>query len=129
MKLLLFAAVAAVAASSASGEDGGKRVLALLDNLAIKETHSIFFKSLTDRGFTVTYKVADDPSIVLKKYGSYLYDHLVLFSPSVEEFGGSLSVDGVTEFQLAAQRLTAEERFNEGLEIVLAGLERRFFAG
>merc|ERR1711899_553639 len=49
-------------------------------------------------GFTLTYKVADDPSIVLKKYGSYLYEHLILFSPSVEEFGGALNVEGITEF-------------------------------
>merc|ERR1712020_489305 len=74
------------------------RVLVLLDNLAIKDTHTIFFKNLNSLGFTLTYKVADDPSIVLKKYGSYLYEHLILFSPSVEEFGGSLNVEGVTEF-------------------------------
>jgi len=74
------------------------RALVLLDNLAIKESHSIFFKTLTDLGFSLTYKTADDPSIVLKKYGSYLFDHLILFSPSVEEFGGDLKVEGVTEF-------------------------------
>ena len=74
------------------------RALVLLDNLAIKESHSIFFKTLTDLGFSLTYKAADDPSIVLKKYGSYLFDHLILFSPSVEEFGGDLKVEGVTEF-------------------------------
>jgi len=74
------------------------RVLVLSDNLSIRESHSNFFKMLTDMGFTLTHKSADDSSIVLKKYGSYLYDHLILFSPSVEEFGGSLSVEGVTEF-------------------------------
>merc|ERR1712020_430724 len=74
------------------------RVLVLLDNLAIKDTHTIFFKNLNSLGFTLTYKVADDPSIVLKKYGSYLYEHLILFSPSVEEFGGALNVEGITEF-------------------------------
>jgi len=74
------------------------RTLVLLDNLAIKESHSTFFKILTDLGFSLTYKTADDPSIVLKKYGSYLFDHLILFSPSVEEFGGDLKVEGVTEF-------------------------------
>merc|ERR1711935_581435 len=74
------------------------RVLVLLDNLAIKESHSTFFKILSDMGFSLTYKTADDSSIVLKKYGAFLYDHLVLFAPSVEEFGGSLNVEGVTEF-------------------------------
>ena len=58
----------------------------------------MFFKSLTDMGFKLTFKSADDSSINLKKYGSFLYDHLVLFSPTVEEFGGSLNVEGITEF-------------------------------
>ena len=71
------------------------RVLVLLDNFAIKESHSTFFKSLTDMGFSLTYKTADDPSIVLKKYGAFLFDHLILFSPSVEEFGGDLKVEGM----------------------------------
>merc|ERR1712241_124361 len=74
------------------------KVLVLLDNLAIKESHSTFFKILSDQGFSLTYKTADDPSIVLKKYGAFLFDHVVLFAPSVEEFGGSLNVEGVTEF-------------------------------
>merc|ERR1711934_1217683 len=74
------------------------RALVLLDNLAIKESHSIFFKTLTDLGFSLTYKTADDPSIVLKKYGAFLFDHLILFSPSVEEFGGDLKVEGVADF-------------------------------
>lgn len=72
--------------------------LVLLDNLAIRETHSIFFKSLQERGYKLTYKLADDASLVLSKYGEFLYKHLILFAPSVEEFGGSLSVEAITDF-------------------------------
>nr|CAG4641666.1 EOG090X05EE [Eurycercus lamellatus] len=75
-----------------------KETLVLLDNLAIRETHSIFFKSLTDRGFLLTYKTADDSNLVLSKYGQYLFQNLVIFSPSVEEFGGTLSVEAITKF-------------------------------
>merc|ERR1711894_385654 len=74
------------------------RALVLLDNLITKETHSLYFRGLVAEGFVLTFKVADDASITLKKYGSYLYDHLILFSPTVEEFGGDLKVEGVTEF-------------------------------
>lgn len=81
-----------------SADSEGKRILALLDNLVIKETHSIYFNYLTDQGFRLTFKVADDSSLLLKKYGAYLYDHIILFSPTVEEFGGYLSVEGITEF-------------------------------
>lgn len=70
----------------------------LLDNLAIRETHSIFFKSLQDRGFQLTYRSADDPTLTLVKYGAHLYKNLILFSPSVEEFGGNVNVQAITDF-------------------------------
>lgn len=77
---------------------GAGDILVLLDNLAIRETHSVFFKSLQDRGFHLTFKTADDPGLSLMKYGEYLFQHLILFSPSVEEFGGSLNVQSITDF-------------------------------
>ncbi|XP_017880054.1 dolichyl-diphosphooligosaccharide--protein glycosyltransferase 48 kDa subunit [Ceratina calcarata] len=76
----------------------GGPTLVLLDNLAIKETHSIFFKSLQDTGYTLTFKLADDANLQLSKYGEYLYQHLIIFAPSVEEFGGTLSVEMITDF-------------------------------
>ncbi|XP_054728152.1 dolichyl-diphosphooligosaccharide--protein glycosyltransferase 48 kDa subunit [Anastrepha obliqua] len=72
--------------------------LVLLDNLAIRETHSIFFKSLQERGFKLVYKLADDSGLVLSRYGEYLYKNVIIFAPSVEEFGGELSVEKLTEF-------------------------------
>jgi len=53
---------------------------------------------LVESGFDLTYKVADDSSLHIKKYGQYLYDHIIVFSPSVEEFGGDLSAEAITEF-------------------------------
>ncbi|KAF6721871.1 Dolichyl-diphosphooligosaccharide--protein glycosyltransferase 48 kDa subunit [Oryzias melastigma] len=74
------------------------KTLVLLDNLNIRDTHSVFFRSLADRGFDLTFKTADDPSLSLIKYGQFLYDHLILFSPSVEDFGGSINVETITSF-------------------------------
>jgi oligosaccharyltransferase complex subunit beta len=74
------------------------RILVLVDNLNTRETHSIFFKSLTERGHKLTFKSADDASLSLIKYGEFLYEHLVLFCPSVEEFGGSISVAEIVRF-------------------------------
>ncbi|XP_058125793.1 dolichyl-diphosphooligosaccharide--protein glycosyltransferase 48 kDa subunit [Anopheles ziemanni] len=85
-----------LAPAAAVAEPG--ETLVLLDNLAIRETHSLFFKSLQERGYKLTYKLADDSSLVLSKYGEFLYRHLIVFAPSVEEFGGSLSVEAITEF-------------------------------
>lgn len=72
--------------------------LVLLDNLAIRETHSIFFKTLQERGFKLTFKLADDAGLIIAKYGEYLYKNLIIFAPSVEEFGGDLSVEKLTQF-------------------------------
>nr|XP_032818171.1 dolichyl-diphosphooligosaccharide--protein glycosyltransferase 48 kDa subunit [Petromyzon marinus] len=83
---------------SASLVHGGGKTLVLLDNHAIKDTHSVFLSSLADRGFELTYKTADDPSLSLIKYGEFLYDHLIIFSPSVEDFGGNINVETITSF-------------------------------
>lgn len=46
----------------------------------------------------MTFKSADDPSLVLSKYGKYFYENLIIFSPTVQEFGGSLNIDTITQF-------------------------------
>ena len=53
---------------------------------------------LSDRGFELTFKLADDTSLSLIKYGEFLYDHLIIFAPSVESFGGQLDVSTITGF-------------------------------
>ncbi|XP_070561467.1 dolichyl-diphosphooligosaccharide--protein glycosyltransferase 48 kDa subunit-like [Ptychodera flava] len=78
--------------------NGAGNTLVLLDNMAMKETHSIFFKSLADRGYELTFKTADDSSLKLVSYGEFLYEHLVIFSPSVYEFGGNIDVAAITNF-------------------------------
>lgn len=72
--------------------------LVLLDHLSLKESHSIFFKSLQDRGFDLTFRLADDATLSLTKYGNPIYKNLILFSPSVEEFGGNINTKAITEF-------------------------------
>lgn len=58
---------------------------------------SIFF-CRPENGYKLTYKLADDANLVLSKYGVDLYKNLVVFAPSVEEFGGDISVDEITKF-------------------------------
>ncbi|MCO5566335.1 hypothetical protein L7F22_020012 [Adiantum nelumboides] len=61
------------------------RILVLLDDLALKSSHSSFFSSsLSDRGYFLDYKLASDPSLALKKFGEYYFDGLIIFSPSTE---------------------------------------------
>ncbi|XP_073286718.1 dolichyl-diphosphooligosaccharide--protein glycosyltransferase 48 kDa subunit-like [Primulina huaijiensis] len=82
--------------SPESPTDG--RILVLLDDFALKSSHSLFFKSLQTRGFDLDFKLADDPQIALQRYGKYLYDGLILFSPTVDRFGGSIDTASILEF-------------------------------
>ncbi|CAD5122423.1 DgyrCDS10851 [Dimorphilus gyrociliatus] len=58
----------------------------------------MFFRSLRERDYEMTFKTADDSTLALVKYGEYLYDNLIIFSPSVQEFGGSIDVAAITSF-------------------------------
>ncbi|KAL6348065.1 hypothetical protein AAG906_037794 [Vitis piasezkii] len=75
-----------------------RRILVLLDDVSLKSSHSLFFKSLQSRGFELDFKLADDPKISLQRYGQYLYDGLILFSPTIERFGGSVDLAAILDF-------------------------------
>ncbi|KAG6529183.1 hypothetical protein ZIOFF_011379 [Zingiber officinale] len=75
-----------------------RRLLVLVDDLAIRSSHSLYFSTLQSRGYDLDFKLADDPSLALSRYGQYLYDGLLLFSPSVQRFGGSLDLAGILDF-------------------------------
>jgi len=85
--------LAYVSCLAADGKPFGKSVLVVLDDLKTKQTHSIFFNSLTDRGYKLTYVPAEE-SLELKKYGEWNYDNIILFAPEAEE----LPVAEVLEF-------------------------------
>ncbi len=75
-----------------------KKTLVLLENLSIKDTHSVFFGDLKARGYQLTFKMADDSNLALSKYGEYLYNNVIIFAPSVEEFGGTIDLNAITDF-------------------------------
>ncbi|KAL9400915.1 hypothetical protein Peur_004764 [Populus x canadensis] len=81
------------------------RLLVLLDDLSLKSSHSIFFNSLKSHGFDLDFKLPDDPKLALQHYGQYLYDDLILFSPSIERFGGALDLALAMNMGLILMRL------------------------
>ncbi|KAM3213240.1 hypothetical protein ACQJBY_065941 [Aegilops geniculata] len=100
--LLLLASAALLAVASlgdASGEGPrGRKLLVLVDDLAVRSSHSAFFGSLQAHGLDLEFRLADDPKLSLHRYGQYLYDGLVLFAPSTPRFGGSVDQNAVLEF-------------------------------
>lgn len=96
-KVLFLCIFGLVAIVCAEDEAVGKRVLAIIGSSDIKYTHSIFFKSLEERGYSLDYAVPTNTSVSLRKFGEWKYDNLILFAPSVEEFEG-ISESDVVEF-------------------------------
>lgn len=92
----LLAILVAVVAVTSDDAGPGKKVLVVLEDSTIKGTHSIFFKSLTDSGYTLDFRTTNEKA-ALKKYGEWNYDNLILFSPSSATFAGITSLD-VIEF-------------------------------
>ncbi|KAL2905608.1 Dolichyl-diphosphooligosaccharide--protein glycosyltransferase 48 kDa subunit [Bienertia sinuspersici] len=76
-----------------------RRILVIFDDASLKSSHSIFFNSLQSRGYNLDFKLSDDRNIALQRYGRYLYDSLILFSPSADSIGdGSLKLKDVMDF-------------------------------
>jgi oligosaccharyltransferase complex subunit beta len=94
----LFAAALLLIAVAAAAGPTKNRVLVLLESPALKQSHSVYLKSLEDRGFQVTLKRADDSNLALIKFGEFVYDHLVIFAPGVQDFGGSINVAEISNF-------------------------------
>ncbi|KNA21582.1 hypothetical protein SOVF_041860 [Spinacia oleracea] len=61
-----------------------RRILVLLDDFAIKSSHSLFFDSLRSRGYQLEFKLADDSQLALQRYGQFLYDGLIIFAPYID---------------------------------------------
>lgn len=70
------------------------------------------FSIQTDRGFKLTYKLADDSGLLLSRYGEYLFKNVIIFAPSVEEFGGDISVERLAQF------------VDDGGNVLVAGSEK-----
>ena len=59
------------------------KVLVLLENLAIRNTHSEYFQSLTEAGNSLDFRLAESKGLRLREWDDWLYDKLIIFAPSV----------------------------------------------
>jgi len=74
------------------------RTLVLYDDVKVRQTHSIFLSSLQARGHTLTFAHVNDEEVKLQKYGEYLFENLVLFSPSAEDLPAGVSHEEIVAF-------------------------------
>ena len=95
---MAFAAVLLVLVAFVVSASAKQRTLVLLENDSMKVSHSTFFDDLRQRGHHLVFKLADDSGLSLSKYGEFQYENLIIFAPSVEEFGGNVDVQAITDF-------------------------------
>lgn len=81
LPLLLVLLAAALLCSNVADAAENKRVLALIGTSSIKDSHSQFFSSLKEAGFSVDIKSAKDKDLTLKDFDTFLYDSLIIFAP------------------------------------------------
>ena len=60
-----------------------QRVLVLVEDLGLASSHSHFFQQLSDKGYQLDIKSAEDKSLRLRDWDSWSYDKLVLFASSI----------------------------------------------
>jgi len=79
----------------------GKKTLVLVDDLSIATSHSLFFNSLKERGYVLDIQKADD-RVSFQKWGTFLYDNLILFAPNSRDLSfdseNSNKVNSILEF-------------------------------
>jgi len=137
------------------GVVGGKRTLVLLENLSEKSSYSLFFQiitghlfniirlnlllyfhfiyitidSLKDIGHELNFFQIDDPNLVLKSFGEYLYDDIILFS-STDNFS-SITIGSILDFINDGNNLifATNENIGDGLRLFAEGIGIDFETG
>jgi oligosaccharyltransferase complex subunit beta len=112
MRSLLFIALALfglISGSAFAQENVHKtKVLVVLDSLAIRDTHSLFFSDLEKEGYNLDFKLLNYEPFKLQEFGEYNYDQLILFCTSVTD-PKLLKNEKILEF------------FDSGRNILIAG--------
>ena len=62
-----------------------KKTLVLLDDWHNVETNSLFWKQITDMGYDIDFKMANDKEIKLTNFGDYIYDNIIFFAPTYSD--------------------------------------------
>jgi len=77
-KSILSLAICWLALYIGTASAANEKVLVLLDNLAMQETHSKFLANINPKSFDVTIGTISTKSINLKEWDSWLFDKLVI---------------------------------------------------
>lgn len=74
------------------------RTLVLLDDNAIRSTHSNFFDDLAANGHQLSFVNVKEEMVDLKEHDNWLVDNVVVFAPSAEDLGTRTRVTDLVDF-------------------------------
>jgi oligosaccharyltransferase complex subunit beta len=76
----------------------GKRTLVMLDDFSTKYSHSMFFGQLEKAGYELSYVIAGEENFLIESYGSWLYDHIIVFVVTTEQFNQFVDAETLVRF-------------------------------
>lgn len=104
----------------------GKQILAVLDSLKIKTSHSRFFKHLEEKGYSIDYVVVNEKAN-FSTFGEWNYDHLILFAPTAKDLAG-IQPQEVLDFIDAGRNvlITGESNLGEPIRTIASDCNIEF---
>lgn len=63
----------------------------------MRQSHSLYFDLLNSRGHTLSFFHAKSAELTLKNFGEYLFDNIIFFAPSTEDFH-TINFDDISQF-------------------------------
>ena len=96
-----------------------QKVLVLVQDLSIANTHSRYFQQLSDDGYKLEIRAAEDKSLRLKDWDSWSYDQLVIFASGIQgacpapatECVQLLTIPGCEHCSFRAQQMCVSSHF------------------
>ncbi|KAG9297535.1 hypothetical protein G9A89_001475 [Geosiphon pyriformis] len=95
---LLVFLVAVVSLKINAKSTTGERVLVLLEKESDESLYSLFFKSLIDRHYTLSFKTPSDSKVDLFSFDERAYDHIINFAPGTKISNSKLNSAALINF-------------------------------
>ena len=76
-----------------------KKTLVLLDDWHNVEINSIFWNQISEMGYEIDFRMANDKDIKLTNYGEYIYENIVFFAPTYSDSSkNEITIENLLKF-------------------------------
>ena len=76
-----------------------KKTLVLLDDWHNVEINSLFWGQISQMGYEIEFKMANDRDIKLTNYGEYIYENIIFFAPTYSDSNkNEITIENLLKF-------------------------------